>query len=81
MRMTGFLRKLFAPAIILLLAGAAYSRGAGVPEPLRRVAAIEIPGITEDFDDLAADEKGGRPFVAGEDHKTLEVFDLKRDVT
>lgn len=77
MRMTGFLRKLFATAIILLLAGAAYPRRAAAPEPLRRVAAIDIPGITGDFDHLAADEKGGRLFVAGEDHKTLEVFDLK----
>jgi DNA-binding beta-propeller fold protein YncE len=78
MGMTGFLlRRLISTGIILALAGAAYSRRAAAPEPLRRVAAIDIPGITGDFDHLAADEKGGRLFVAGEDHKTMEVFDLK----
>ncbi len=45
--------------------------------PLRPIASVPLPGITGDFDHFAVDEKGGRLFLAGEDHKSLEVFDLK----
>jgi DNA-binding beta-propeller fold protein YncE len=38
---------------------------------------IVLPGFTGDFDHFAVDEKGGRLFLAGEDHKTVEVFDVK----
>jgi DNA-binding beta-propeller fold protein YncE len=47
------------------------------PIPLRQIASVPLPGITGDFDHFAVDEKGGRLFLAGEDHKSLEVFDLK----
>src|SRR5579864_826009 len=63
---------LFVGAILTTSTGAASG-----PQPLRPIAAIEIPGITGDFDHFAADEAGNRLFLAGEDHKTLEVFDLK----
>jgi len=45
--------------------------------PLKLEASIPLPGFTGDFDHFAIDEKGGRIFLAGEDHKTLEVFDAK----
>ncbi|GAB3627654.1 hypothetical protein PTE30175_02347 [Pandoraea terrae] len=37
----------------------------------------ELPAYTGDFDHLAADVKGNRLFLAGEDGATLEVFNLK----
>ena len=45
--------------------------------PLKLESSIALPGFTGDFDHFAVDEKGGRLFLAGEDHKTVEVFDLK----
>jgi hypothetical protein len=45
--------------------------------PLQLLRAVPLPGFSGDFDHFAVDEKGGRLFLAGEDHKTVEVFDLK----
>lgn len=45
--------------------------------PLKLEASIVLPGFSGDFDHFAIDEKGGRVFLAGEDHKTVEVFDAK----
>ena len=45
--------------------------------PLQLLHAVPLPGFSGDFDHFAVDEKGGRLFLAGEDHKTVEVFDLK----
>jgi len=45
------------------------------PAPLTLAHTEELPGFTGDFDHFAVDEKGGRLFLAGEDHKTVEVFD------
>jgi DNA-binding beta-propeller fold protein YncE len=50
---------------------------AEVAVPLKLETSIALPGFTGDFDHFAVDEKGGRLFLAGEDHKTVEVFDLK----
>jgi DNA-binding beta-propeller fold protein YncE len=44
---------------------------------LQLLHAVPLPGFSGDFDHFAVDEKGGRFFLAGEDHKTVEVFDLK----
>ena len=44
---------------------------------LQLLDAVPLPGFSGDFDHFAVDEKGGRLFLAGEDHKTVEVFDLK----
>jgi hypothetical protein len=43
---------------------------------LRLLASTPLPGISGDFDHFAVDEQGHRLFLAGEDHKTIEVFDL-----
>ncbi|MGB7845349.1 MAG: hypothetical protein WBL63_07020 [Candidatus Acidiferrum sp.] len=47
------------------------------PAPLTLTHTVELPGITGDFDHFAIDLKGERLFLAGEDHKTLEIIDLK----
>jgi DNA-binding beta-propeller fold protein YncE len=48
-----------------------------VAAPLKLEGTIPLSGFTGDFDHFAVDEKGNRLFLAGEDHKTVEVFDLK----
>ncbi len=45
--------------------------------PLSLQGRTELPGYTGDFDHFTADLKGGRLFLAAEDHGTLEVFNLK----
>jgi DNA-binding beta-propeller fold protein YncE len=45
--------------------------------PLHLLRAVPLPEFNGDFDHFAVDEKGGRLFLAGEDHKSVEVFDLK----
>ena len=50
---------------------------AEIATPLKHETSVVLPGFTGDFDHFAVDEKGGRLFLAGEDHKTVEVFDLK----
>jgi len=45
--------------------------------PLAFVRSVDLPGFVGDFDHFALDLKGERLFLAGEDHKTLEVFDLQ----
>jgi len=45
--------------------------------PLKLVATIPMPGFTGDFDHFGFDLKGNRLFLASEDQKTVEVFDLR----
>jgi DNA-binding beta-propeller fold protein YncE len=45
--------------------------------PLKLVATTPMPGFTGDFDHFGVDLKGNRLFLAAEDHKTVEVFDLR----
>src|ERR1700730_5707007 len=64
--------------IILLLCIPTIARSQEKTEaPLKLLRSVALPGFTGDFDHFAVDEKGGRLFLAGEDHKTVEVFDLK----
>jgi DNA-binding beta-propeller fold protein YncE len=44
---------------------------------LQLLQAVPLPGFSGDLDHFAVDEKGGRLFLAGENHKSVEVFDLK----
>jgi len=46
--------------------------------PLKLVQTVSLPGITGDFDHFAVDLKGKRLFLAGEDHKTVEVIDIEK---
>ena len=50
---------------------------AAAAEPLKLVGRTDVPGFEGDFDHFAADVKGNRLFLAGEEKGTLEVFDLK----
>jgi len=45
--------------------------------PLKLVATTPMPGFTGDFDHFGLDLRGNRLFLAAEEHKTVEVFDLK----
>jgi DNA-binding beta-propeller fold protein YncE len=46
-------------------------------QPLQLKASIPIPGVKGDFDHFAADVKSNRLYLAAEEHKSVEVFDLK----
>jgi len=61
----------------LLLSTANFLAAVPAGAPLQLVGSVPLPGFTGDFDHFAVDEKGGRLFLAGEDHKTVEVFELK----
>jgi DNA-binding beta-propeller fold protein YncE len=50
--------------------------GAQEKSPMKLVATTPLPGFTGDFDHFGLDLKGKRLFLAAEDHKTVEVFDL-----
>jgi DNA-binding beta-propeller fold protein YncE len=45
--------------------------------PLKLITATPMPGFTGDFDHFGLDRKGNRLFLAAEEHKTVEVFDLR----
>jgi len=49
----------------------------GEAASLQLLRAVPLPEFSGDFDHFAVDEKGSRLFLAAEDHKTVEVFDLK----
>ena len=46
-------------------------------QPLKLVATTPLPGFSGDFDHFGVDLKGNRLFLTAEEHKTVEVFDLK----
>src|ERR1700736_465678 len=45
--------------------------------PLKLIATIPMPGFTGDLDHFGLALKGNRLFLASEDQKTVEVFDLR----
>ena len=45
--------------------------------PLKLILRTPMPGFTGDFDHFGVDLKGNRLFLAAEEHKTVEVFDLR----
>jgi DNA-binding beta-propeller fold protein YncE len=59
--------------------GQGQTAGKAEPGSLRLVQTVALPGITGDFDHFAIDVKGKRLFLAGEDHKTVEVIDLEKN--
>jgi DNA-binding beta-propeller fold protein YncE len=44
--------------------------------PLKLIVTTPLPGFTGDLDHFGVDVQGGRLFLASEDQKTVEVFDL-----
>jgi DNA-binding beta-propeller fold protein YncE len=45
--------------------------------PLKLIRTTPMPGFKGDFDHFGVDLKGNRLFLAAEEHKTVEVFDLR----
>src|SRR5882757_4320018 len=45
--------------------------------PLKLIMTTPMPGFTGDFDHFGLDRKGNRLFLAAEENKTVEVFDLR----
>ena len=45
--------------------------------PLKLIAITPLPGFTGDLDHFGVDVKGGRLFLASEEQKSVEVFDLQ----
>jgi DNA-binding beta-propeller fold protein YncE len=64
-------------ASFVLAAPAIASSDAVAAETLRLLGRTELASYEGDFDHFAADVKGNRLFLAGEDGGTLEVFDLR----
>ena len=58
--------------------GAAFRLVAQAKPPLRLIRSLPMPGFEGcDFDHFESDVKGNRLFLAAEDHKTVEVFNLR----
>src|SRR5229473_7857322 len=57
----------------------AFAINAAAPErqPLKLVATTPLPGFSGDFDHFTVDLKGNRLFLTAEEHKTVEVFELR----
>src|SRR5437588_10886850 len=45
--------------------------------PLRLITTTPMPGFTGDFDHFGLHLRGNRLFLAAEEHKTVEVLDLR----
>jgi len=70
------MRKISVILLFVLLA-AAQRAPAQEKAPLKLISTTPLPGFSGDFDHFAADLKGNRLFLTAEDHKTVEVFDLR----
>jgi hypothetical protein len=70
-------RRLILAICSLVLAALAVSSNAQEKLPLKLVATTSMPGFTGDFDHFGVDLKGNRLFLAAEDQKSVEVFDLR----
>ena len=73
------LQKLKKSHVIWLALSAAFAAQTIAQDktPLKLAITVPLPGFSGDFDHFAVDLKGNRLFLAAEDHKTVEVFDLK----
>jgi len=75
------LRRLFNGSMlkgyVLIVALCALASQAQERAPLKLIRTIPMPGFSGDFDHFGLDLKGNRLFLAAEEHKTVEVFDLQ----
>jgi DNA-binding beta-propeller fold protein YncE len=67
------MKKLVLLVAVMVFSGWMYAQ----IEPLRLKTSVPLPDIKGDFDHFAADLSGGRLFLAAEERKSVEVFDLK----
>src|SRR6266404_526516 len=63
--------------MITILALCALTANAQEKLPLKLIRTTPMPGFTGDFDHFGLDLRGNRLFLAAEEHKTVEVFDLR----
>src|SRR5882762_10118139 len=61
---------------MIILASFALAVGAQEKLPLKLIATTPMPNFSGDFDHFGLDLKGKRLFLAAEEHKSVEVFDL-----
>jgi DNA-binding beta-propeller fold protein YncE len=61
--------------VILLLSALALEAQENLP--LKLIKTTPLPGFVGDFDHFGIDRRGNRLFLAAEEHKTVEVFDLR----
>src|SRR5580765_5029620 len=71
------LRRLILASFFTLWGVVAAQSNAQEKPPLKLVTTTPMPGFTGDFDHFGLDLKGNRLFLAAEDKKTVEVFDLR----
>jgi DNA-binding beta-propeller fold protein YncE len=67
------MKKIVLLVAVVVFSGLMYAQ----TEPLHLKTSVPLPDIKGDFDHFAADLSGGRLFLAAEEHKSVEVFDLK----
>ncbi len=67
----------FLKLCFLICTGCALMAGAQEPTPLKLIKTTPMPGFQGDFDHFGLDVRGQRLFLAAEEHKSVEVFDLK----
>jgi DNA-binding beta-propeller fold protein YncE len=72
-----FAKRIFAIGALLFFPCLAVLLGAQEKLPLKLIATTPLPGFSGDFDHFGLDLNGKRLFLAAEDHKTVEVFDLE----
>src|SRR5437868_7601908 len=73
----GSLRQSLNLYMITILALCALTANAQEKLPLKLIRTTPMPGFTGDFDHFGLDLRGNRLFLAAEEHKTVEVFDLR----
>ena len=66
-----------ATAYVMMLAFCVLAAAAQKKLPLKLIATTPMPGFVGDFDHFGLDRKGNRLFLAAEEHKTVEVFNLR----
>src|SRR2546428_6733202 len=68
------MRKLLACVVLVVFALPVWAQS---KEPLRLVSSTPLPGVEGDFDHFGVDVKSDRLYLRGEDHKSVEVFELR----
>ena len=71
------MRQLILAICLTVLAACAVKTNGQDKAPLKLVTTTPMPGFTGDFDHFGLDLKGNRLFLASEDQKTVEVFNLR----
>src|SRR5712672_681704 len=73
----GPLRRLMLAICLTVFGIFAVKTNAQEKRPLKLVVTTLMPGFTGDFDHFGLDLKGNRLFLAAEDQRTVEAFNLK----